>query len=162
MNNNTLNTNIEKALKNRDYIKVMNKATHKFRKTLDEDTLETCQLHGLWHSLENFDPSYNVKFTTYLFKGVFIECVKAAKFQKRHRRYTVGKMHDNIHTNSGEADLAMVDLMDEIDHASDPDMLRERASGRTISEISDGRSISRETVRKRLKKMSRTIERRYL
>ena len=162
MDNNTLNTNIEKALQNRDYQRVMQKATNKFRKSLDSDTLETCQLHGLWHSLENFDASYGVKFTTYLFKGVFIECVKAAKFQKRHRRYSVDRMHDNIPSGQSMSDIAMVDLLDEIDHASDPEMLKERAAGLTISEISDSRAVSRETVRKRLKKMSRKIERRYL
>jgi DNA-directed RNA polymerase specialized sigma subunit len=161
MSNNALNNNIEKALNNRDYQKVMQKATNKFRRSLDPDTLETCQLHGLWHSLENFDPSYNVKFTTFLFKGVFIECVKAAKFQKRHMRYSASKMHDNIPSNN-KTDIELVDLQDEIDNASDPEMLRERASGNTISEISETRSISRETVRKRLKKMSRTIQRRYL
>ncbi len=161
MSNNTLNNDIEKALKNQDYVKVMMKATAKFRRTLDQDTIETCQLHGLWRSLESYDDSYNVKFTTYLFKGVFIECVKAAKFQKRHLRYAGKTMHNNV-AQSDQGDLAMVDLQDEIDHSSDPEMLRERATGSTISEIAETRAISRETVRKRLKKMSRRMQSRYL
>ena len=160
MTNNTLNSDIEKALKNQDYRKVMMKATSKFSRTLDQDTLETCQLHGLWRSLESYDAKYNVKFTTYLFKGVFIECVKAAKFQKRHLRYAGRTMHNNV-AQQDQGDLAMVDLQDEIDHSSDPDMLRERASGNTISEIAESRSISRETVRKRLKRMSQRMQSRY-
>jgi hypothetical protein len=161
MNSKAMNTQIELALGNRDYQMVMQKATRQFRQTLDEDSLEICKLHGLWHSLETFKPEFNVKFTTYLFKGVFIECVKASKFQKRHTRYTRQMMHNNL-AESDRGDFAMVDLQDEINHSSDPEMLRERAAGATISEISASRSVSRETVRKKIKKMSRTIERRYL
>lgn len=160
-NTTSLNSQIELALGNRDYQRVMHKATGQFRRTLDQDTLETCQLHGLWHSLETFKPEYNVKFTTYLFKGVFIECVKASKFQKRHMRYTKQMMHNNV-SESDRRDFEMVDLQDEMDHSSDPEMLRERASGATISEISASRSVSRETVRKKLKRMSNQIKSRYL
>lgn len=161
MSSKALNNQIELALGNRDYQMVMHKATGQFSKNLDQDTLDICKLHGLWHSLETFKPEYNVKFTTYLFKGVFIECVKASKFQKRHMRYTKQMVHNNV-PESHRGDLEMVDLQDEIDHSIDPEMLRERAAGATISEISSSRSISRETVRKKIKKMSRTIERRYL
>jgi len=70
-------------------------------------------------------------------------------------------MHNNV-AQQDQGDLAMVDLQDEIDNASDPDMLRERATGSTISEIAETRAISRETVRKRLKRMSQRMQSRYL
>ena len=161
MNDQGLNTRIEEALSNRHYQKVMNKAAQKFRKALDPDTVYTCQLNALWHSLESFDPKFKVKFTTYLHKGVFIECIKALKFANRHRRLTQSKLHDNIVCNKQSSQAAMVDLMDEIDTADDKDLLMDRIAGKTISEMAETRNVSRETVRKRVNKIAKNIREKY-
>lgn len=161
MDRTKLNETMEQALNNRDYQQVMHKAAQKFRKSLDEDTVYTCQINALWHSLENFDPSRNVKFTTYLHKGVFIECVKAVKFLNRHTRLTKAKLHDNIVCNKQSGSTALVDLMDEVNTSSERDLILDRISGKTISEMAETRNVSRETVRKRMNKISHSIRAKY-
>jgi len=160
MSDQGLNTRIEEALNNRHYQKVMNKAAQKFRKSLDPDTVYTCQLNALWHSLESFDPTYKVKFTTYLHKGVFIECIKALKFANRHRRVTQAKLHDNIVCQQS-SDAMMVDVLDEVTTGEERDLLQDRIAGKTVSEMAETRSVSRETVRKRMNKISQRIRSKY-
>ncbi|NBP15385.1 hypothetical protein EBU95_13455 [bacterium] len=79
MKNIVANIDFEKAIKNKDYVKIMNKASQRFRNQLDADIINSCQLTALWKALQAFDSSKNVKFTTFLYKGVFIECMKEIK-----------------------------------------------------------------------------------
>ena len=53
----TLNTQVENALKNRDYQLVMHKASSSFARQLDVDTLQSCQMVALWKAIKNFDPT---------------------------------------------------------------------------------------------------------
>ena len=90
-----INTKIENALKDDNIVKIMNKASKRFRNQLDKDTINTCQLNALWKTFVNHDPAKGAKFTTYLYNGVFIECMKEIKFSKKSDRFS-GKLHDNI------------------------------------------------------------------
>ena len=79
----TIDQKIENALKDSNITRIMHKASNRFRKQIDEDAIKTCQLNALWKALINFKPEKNVKFTTYLYSGVFIECLKEVKFHQK-------------------------------------------------------------------------------
>ena len=71
---------IENALNDKDIVNIMNHACKKFVTQLDPDDIYTCKLNALWKCFLNFKPEKKCKFTTYLYKDVYIECLKAVKF----------------------------------------------------------------------------------
>jgi DNA-directed RNA polymerase specialized sigma24 family protein len=146
-----LNEKIEKDLNNKDILKIMNKASSRFRNQLDGDEIYTCQINALWKAHVNFKPERKAKFTTYLFNGVFIECLKAVKFKNKLNDHAV-KLHDNI--SSGNSNFLHLELMDELQNSEEKDLILDRMSRMTIKEIAAKHSVSRETIRKKIKKIT--------
>ena len=147
---NCINTKIEKALKNKDIKNIMHKASSRFINGLDSDTIYTCQINALWKAFVNFKPEKNTKFTTYLYKGVFIECLKAIKFERK-QDFCTKSIHANIPAKSQTN--TMFDILDEIDNHEDIELILDKYQNMTIQEMADKREYSRETVRKKLKKI---------
>ncbi len=152
---NTIDSKIEKALHNKDITKIMHKASKSFSSVLDVDEIYTCQINALWKSFKNFKPDFGTKFTTYLYSGVYIECLKELKFKHKSNRCSK-KLHNNI--SSTNADLLTIEIMDEVLNQEEFDLLRDKISNMTINEMSVKRDYSRETVRKKLKKISNRIK----
>ena len=146
-----LNEKIENALGNKDIVKIMNKASSRFRNQLDSDEIYTCQINALWKAHVNFKPEKKAKFTTYLFNGVFIECLKAVKFKNKLNDHAV-KLHDNI--SSGNTNFLHLELMDELQNDEERDLILDRMSRMRIKEIAAKHSVSRETIRKKIKKVT--------
>jgi len=147
---NCINTKIEQALKNKDIKNIMHKASSRFMKGLDQDTIYTCQINALWKAFVNFKPEKNTKFTTYLYKGVFIECLKAIKFERR-QDFCSRSIHANIPAKNQTN--TMFDILDAIDSHEDMELILDKYQNMTIQEMADKREYSRETVRKKLKKI---------
>jgi RNA polymerase sigma factor (sigma-70 family) len=154
-----IDTKIENALQNKDIINIMHKASKRFINQLDKDTIYTCQINALWKAFVNFKPEKNTKFTTYLFNGVFIECLKEIKFKNKYSKNT-SKLHDNI-TKNNEGYL-LIDILDELSSEEDKQLLLDKISNMTIQEMADKRNISRETVRKRLKKLVQNFQDKFI
>lgn len=150
---------IEKALKNKDIVSIMHKASKRFINQLDKDTIYTCQINALWKAFLNFKPEKNTKFTTYLFNGVFIECLKEIKFRNKYSKNTK-KLHDNIVKNNER--YLLIDILDELSNEEDKQLLLDKISNMTIQEMADKRNISRETVRKRLKKLVQNFQDKFI
>lgn len=138
---------IEKALNNKDIIKIMNKAASKFRSQLDKDTIYSCQLYALWKSLLNYKPEKNTKFTTYLFYGVFVECLKNIKFIEKHKKICNRKLHNNINDNTNSI---LLEILDEARNDYEKELIIDKYSNLTIKEMATKRKSNRETVRKQL------------
>lgn len=154
-----IDVKIEKALQNKDITNIMHKASRRFKNQLDKDTIHTCQLNALWKAFVNFKPEKNTKFTTYLFNGVFIECLKELKFINKSNKCK-HKLHDNIAQNNER--YLMIDILDEIKNDEDRQLLMDKISNMTIQEMADKRNVSRETVRKKLKKLTKNFQRKFL
>jgi len=150
-----INQRIEKALKDQDVVKIMNKACQSFSRQLDQDTIYTCKINALWKSLVNYNPSKNTKFTTYLYKGVLIECLKSIKFENKGK-FVKKILHENIPSKSN--DNILIELVDILDSDEDKQLLIDKYMNKTIQEMSESRSYSRETVRKKLKKIYHKIK----
>lgn len=151
----TIDQKIENALKDSNITKIMHKASNRFRNQLDEDMIHTCQLNALWKALVNFKPEKKVKFTTYLYSGVFIECLKEVKFHKKHDRFTQKILHDNI-PNSNNSTV-LFDILDEARNPEEEELILDKYYNMTINEMADKRSSNRETVRKKLKNVLNRI-----
>ena len=149
-----MNEKIENALQDQDIVNIMNKAAGSFRKQLYEDEVYTCQINALWKAIVNYDPNKAAKFTTYLYSGVRIECIRELKFKQ--------KKHQPLHSNIADSrdPFLEVDLMDEINNCQERDLLMDRASSMTIKEIAHNHNCNRETVRRKIKKCTRQLAKR--
>ena len=145
-----LNDKITHALNNKDILNIMNKACKRFMNQLDSDVLHTCKLNALWKSFLYYKPEKNTKFTTYLYNGVFIECLKEIKFKNKYQKFN-GKLHENIVKNSDP--YQMIDIMDELQTVEEKELFLDRLSNMTIEEMAKKRNSNRETTRKKLNKM---------
>jgi len=151
-----LNAKIENALKDTNITKIMHKASKSFINQLDKDTIHTCQINALWKAFVNFNPEKKVKFTTYLYSGVFIECLKELKFNQKHYRFTKTTLHANIRKD--ENSFVLFDILDEAKNQEEVDLINDKYSNMTIQEMANKRSSNRETVRKKLKKILHRIK----
>jgi type VI protein secretion system component Hcp len=152
-----LNQKIENALKDDNIVKIMNKAARRFRNQLDNDIINSCQLNALWKTFVNHEPSKGAKFTTYLYNGVFIECMKEIKFSKKMERFS-GKLHDNIPENKNQ--FLMTDIFDELSD-EDKQFFIDRLSNMTIAEISEKHNTNRESARRKMHKIIKNLRKKF-
>ena len=153
-----INQKIESAMKDKNIIKIMNKASSSFSNKLDKDIIYTCQLNALWKSFVNFREDKNTKFTTYLFKGVIIECLKEIKFQNKNKCNKI--LHNNIMDNKNNSCI-LIDILDEVQSDYEKELIIDKFSNLTILEMANKRNSNRETVRKQLKNTFHKISKRY-
>jgi DNA-directed RNA polymerase specialized sigma24 family protein len=141
-----MDTKIENALKDENIMNIMNKAAGTFRRQLNEDEIYTCKLNALWKAFSNHDENKAAKFTTYLYNGVRIECIREVKFNKRK--------HQPLHSNlaDGRDPFFEIELMDELDQCPNKELLIDRMENRTIKEIAKKYDCNRETIRRKIKK----------
>ena len=152
-----INTKIENALKDLNIVKIMNKASKRFKNQLDKDTIKTCQLNALWKTFVNHDPQKGAKFTTYLYNGVFIECMKEIKFHQKSARNT-GKLHDNIKENKNQ--YLAIDIMDELNE-EERQIFVDRLSNMTIAEMASKYGKNRESTRRKMHKVLEKIANKF-
>lgn len=152
-----INTKIENALKDINIVKIMNKASKRFKNQLDKDTIKTCQLNALWKTFVNHDPAKGAKFTTYLYNGIFIECMKEIKFKQKSSRNS-GKLHDNITDSRNH--YIMTDIMDEL-NAEEKQIIMDRMSNMTICEIAKKYNKNRESTRRKIHKIFQKLANKF-
>jgi DNA-directed RNA polymerase specialized sigma subunit len=148
---NDMNVDIKNAMRDKDIKKIMIKASNSFKSQLDPDEIHTCKLNALWKAIKNFNPDKNTKFTTYLYQGVFIECLKELKFKQKSKPCNK-KLHNNV--SSSDASLLYIDILDEAKTLEERELIIDKIKNKTINEMANTRLYSRETVRKKLKKIA--------
>jgi len=153
-----LNNKIEEALKDTNIVKIMNKASKRFKNQLDTDTIKTCHLNALWKTFVNHDPQKGAKFTTYLYNGVFIECMKEIKFNQKSLRNT-GKLHDNI--SSSRNQFLIIDLLDELQDDEEKEIFMDRLANMTIAEMAEKYDKNRESTRRKMHKVFKKIANKF-
>lgn len=152
-----LSNKIEEALKDINIVKIMNKAAKRFTNQLDRDTIKTCQLNALWKTFVNHDASKGAKFTTYLYNGVFIECMKEIKFYQKSAKNN-SKLHDNIEERKNQ--YLMIDMLDELND-SEKEIFLDRLSNMTISEMAQKYGKNRESTRRKMHKVLNKIAKNF-
>lgn len=156
---NCINSKIELALKDDNILKIMNKASKRFRNQLDNDAIHTCQINALWKTFLHYDPNKGAKFTTYLYNGVFIECMKEIKFNQKSNKFG-GKLHDNISSNKDY--FLLIDILDELKDDTEKSMFIDRLSNMTIAEMSQKYNTNRESTRRKMHKITKSIQKKFI
>lgn len=134
-------------INNEEYIKICQSAIKKFRKHLTKEEIESCYLVGLWKSLEKFDTSKNVKFTSFLYLNIKIEC-----YHIMYQKYNWLKRHSSLNTSvlvSKTVDNTMLEL----DEKSNNLLHSRFVDKKSMQEIADDYNVSVKTIRKRLKEI---------
>ena len=83
-----------------------------------------------------------------------MECVKQLKFKNKSKSCVA--LHDNI--AGKDYSTIMCDIFDELENEEERSVLRDRMARRTLDEIGKKQRYSRETARKRLKKIYKNLK----
>jgi RNA polymerase sigma factor (sigma-70 family) len=140
-----MNRNIDEAVVNIDYKKIMDKVCSKYNRFVDADDLSSMRMVTLWQCLNKFDPSRNVKFTSYLYQQLTF-AIK--NFLKKKKREFTNIPFDVAKESMENMEVVMLDFPDEYKK-----LLRQKYIYRmTMSEIGQINGYSRETARRRFNK----------
>lgn len=88
MNNNVTNQEYIVAYQNPENIRILNRASYKYKNFLDEQDLLSCQTVALWRTLKNYDPDGGNSFKNSLYRFVIWEC-KAMLRKKRIKTQSI-------------------------------------------------------------------------
>ncbi len=148
-----------------DIIKIAKRAASSFRESLSPEEIETCMINAVYKALDRYQSGSKCKFTTYLYKGVQMECLTQKKFNIKGKRrslksVTTGtislhKISNSEFSLSDDVDYqAETDMADEINNVcEDPQLIFDRFyKNMSIKEIAKTRNVCGETIRLKIKK----------
>lgn len=137
----------EEAQENINYKKIMHAASGRFKKIIPPNELKRCKLMGLWEALRRFDPSYNRKFTSYLYDQVKYQCLKYISMNSRWTAECISNQYD-FEAPSENKDLKMVLTMLT---PEEQELINQRFIMRmTLKEIGEANGYSHEIARRRI------------
>ena len=146
-----MNRNIDEAVKNIDYKKIMDKVCSKYNRFVDADDLSSLRMLTLWDCLKKFDTSRNVKFTSYLYQQLTYAIKNHLK--KKKREFT------NIPFDVAKDPVENVNVI-LIDFPTEyRNLLKQKYISRmTMTEIGLANGYSRETARRKVNKAIKHYE----
>lgn len=152
-----LNQALKKALKDQNVISVAKSATRKYNKVLSQDEIEDCIINGVWYSLEKFDETRGVKFTTFLHRGVIIQCQKRLKSNRKPLDLIPDYAQCPVNFE------LKIEMEDEVNNCEDPSIIYDRFyMNKTLSEMAKTRNVTSQTIRNKIKKNISQIQNRLL
>jgi len=146
-----MNRDIDEAVKNIDYKKIMDKVCSKYNRFVDADELSSLRMNTLWECLKKFDTSRNVKFTSYLYQQLTYAIKNHLK--KKKREFT-NIPFDVAKDPIENVNVILIDFPDEYRN-----LLRQKYISRmTMTEIGLANGYSRETARRKVNKATKYYE----
>ena len=142
------------------------KAANKFKKQLSKEEIDSCFLIALWRACEkynpNYDPSKIASFYTFLYKGVYFECMKLCQVNAAYKK-NINKIKNNhshkIKHGYKDISFATIDAQDFGLNQSESQILIKRFWERkTLKELSIENNISLQAIKKRIKKILKKIQ----
>ena len=154
-----LNQELKKALDDKDIVNVANSAAKKYVNILSKDEIQDCIMNGVWYSLQRFDESRGVKFTTFVHKGVVIQCQKRIKFNTRQRSLDLIP-----ECTKCSSDFRLkIEMQDEVDNCEDQSIIYDRFyKNMTLDEMAKVRHVTPQTIRNKISKNISQIRNRFL
>ncbi len=115
----------EELKKDEDLTKIARRAASRFSPFLRPEEIENCILVALWNSLHRHDDTKGLKFSTYLYRGVIMECLTQQKANAGTRKMLnlIGGQNIIDHRIN---QCEMVDALAEIENDADCDLLRDK------------------------------------
>jgi len=161
-----LETQLKKVLEDKETMNIANYAASGYSGSLTKDEIENCIYNAVWNALDKFDESKGAKFSTFLHRGVRLQCQKRLNFNKRYKTINYyedsvcSKINKNINQEIYSQDLKF-EIKDEIENCEDPDILYDRYyNNMTLTEIANKKNTSYETIRNKIKKNLKIIKKR--
>lgn len=154
-----MNKEIIEKLKNNDIIGITASAASPFMSILSKDEIKTCILNAIWKALKKFDSKVGCKFTTYLYRGVVMECLTQQKFNSSKSKHLC--IHKNI-PDPVDYDLR-TEMLDLVKNCDDPDLIYDRFyKNMTIKELAENRGVCGETIRIKIKKNLKNLKSNFI
>lgn len=157
---------LKKVLEDKETMNIANYAASGYNNSLTKDEIENCIYNAVWNALEKFDESRGTKFSTFLHRGVRLQCQKRLNFNKKYKtsqyydNTNYGILDSKIKSKTYSQDLKF-ELKDEIENCEDPDILYDRFyKNMTLNEIAENKNTSYETIRNKIKKNLKIIKKR--
>lgn len=157
---------LKKVLEDKETMNIANYAASGYYNALTKDEIENCIYSAVWNALEKFDESRGVKFSTFLHRGVRLQCQKRLNFNKKYKtseyydNTNYSRLNPKIKSKTYSQDLKF-ELKDEIENCEDPDILYDRFyKNMTLNEIAENKNTSYETIRNKIKKNLKIIKKR--
>lgn len=161
-----METKLKKVLEDKETMNIANFAASGYNSALTKDEIENCIYNAVWNALDKYDESKGTKFSTFLHRGVRLQCQKRLNFNKRYKssQYyedsVCSKLNPNLKNQLYSQDLRH-ELKDEVENCEDPDILYDRFyKNMTLSEIAEKKNTSYETIRNKIKKNLKIIKNR--
>jgi DNA-directed RNA polymerase specialized sigma subunit len=133
--------NLDDALGNIDYRKIMDSVCAKYCRSVDPDDISSLRLEVLWKCLNNFDEGRGVKFTTYLYQQLNYAMMNQLRIRRREKN---GIPFDICHNPKENIEVLLSDLNED-----QQKILKQRFLDRmTMIEIGKKNGYSRETARR--------------
>ena len=159
------NETLQEALVNEDYQKIMSSSARRFAGILSSDEIESCKKKALWKALESYDPTRvnsqnkTSKFTSYLYRGVMLECKTQVKFVINGRN-NLKQCHENL--GSVDNYFSNIEIFDELNSIKHGDILLDFFfNGLSVKEIAEKHEVSSQTIGVRKKKALNLLKSRF-
>lgn len=157
---------LKKVLEDKETMNIANYAASGYSSSLTKDEIENCIYNAVWNALDKFDESKGAKFSTFLHRGVRLQCQKRLNFNKRYKTTNYyedsvsHKFSSSLKNQIYSQDLKF-EIKDEIENCEDPDILYDRYyNNMTLTEIANKKNTSYETIRNKIKKNLKIIKKR--
>ena len=157
---------LKKVLEDKETMNIANYAASGYSSSLTKDEIENCIYNAVWNALDKFDESKGAKFSTFLHRGVRLQCQKRLNFNKRYKTTNYyedsvsHKFSSNLKNQIYSQDLKF-EIKDEIENCEDPDILYDRYyNNMTLTEIANKKNTSYETIRNKIKNNLKIIKKR--
>lgn len=145
------------ALKNIDNVKIMQKASSKYRGSLDIDEIKSCQMIGLWKAMEKFDENHGIKFTTFLYNVVRNEC------RKRIRQSTAEQSYPNFYsTPVAKLENFFSEAVDSLNYPLNKIIELRYMDSMTLKEIGKELGMTKNTIRRNIQKALKQIKKEWI
>ena len=148
-----MNNDFDQKLKNDNVLKIAASASSPFLSTLSREEIKTCILSAIWKATKKYDSTHGCKFTSYLYRGVVMECLSQQKFNSTYKfKLGTGTGYPKGIVDPVDYDLKL-EMLDLIKVCDDPGLIFDRFyKNMTIQEIAKSRGVCGETIRIRIKK----------
>ena len=142
---------IEDYLNDSDVLGIATSAASSFFGSLSKDEIKNCVLNAIWKASKKYDKRHKTKFSSYVHKGVVLECLNQRRFNKNKNQLGNSSYYSIPDPKNCFEQTDMKDLIDSV--CEDPSLIYDKYyKNMTIKEMSEDRGLCGETIRIRLKK----------
>lgn len=134
------------AWENKDNRLIMNSAIKRYSGLIPADEIVSCKMIGLWESMKSYDGKKGRKFTTYLYSGIQLQCMKTIRNELEL------KPIDDVVSYMDFNRIYIRDCVDKLED-DDKNLIYDRYFDmKTLKEISSEQGYSIETARRKINK----------